>query len=312
MPEGLEVIGDSCFISTDRLRTVHLPDSLRKIERSAFYASSVKELRLPKGLAEIGKSAFYCCYRLVVEVYPSSYGEQYCLENEVRYSIVKSSLARERRTMQSVFMRQMIHNPEERDFQGAWLLCGVLNDTDLMLQDDLDQMGLMIDGQTGCAVYGDGERATYTGAALADDCLKVSGEEDMVFSLLLSEEGEKYLIQHVDGYDNIALAYRQITTQEYLTFDRKNPFGNPDPGLLAQVYEFEATVLEVREAEGCWLAGIRITSNGATTALVVTDGEELMKKMQSSGEFSISVKAMLLGWVRQDVPYFITNKVRIK
>ena len=77
-------------------------------------------------------------------------------------------------------------------------------------------------------------------------------------------------------------------------------------------HTFEATVLEVREAEGCWLAGIRITSNGATTALVVTDGEELMKKMQSSGEFSISIKAMLLGWVRQDVPYFITNKVRIK
>lgn len=58
----LTVIPEGIFDSCVRLKKVWLPDTVKQIERRAFYrCKELKELKLPLGLRTIGAEAFYFC-----------------------------------------------------------------------------------------------------------------------------------------------------------------------------------------------------------------------------------------------------------
>lgn len=57
-----DVIGNSMFESCSHLRSIDLPDYVRRIEKDAFrYCSDLEEVRMPRGVREIGVQAFASC-----------------------------------------------------------------------------------------------------------------------------------------------------------------------------------------------------------------------------------------------------------
>lgn len=65
--EGLPLteVGPYCFAKNKYLERVVVPDSVKKIERMAFYnCTGLKELELGAGLAELGGDAFMNCHSL--------------------------------------------------------------------------------------------------------------------------------------------------------------------------------------------------------------------------------------------------------
>lgn len=63
--EGTEIIGEACFWRFDKLKELHIPSTLRKIESRAFdECSSLKKICLPESLEEIETRAFDHCESL--------------------------------------------------------------------------------------------------------------------------------------------------------------------------------------------------------------------------------------------------------
>lgn len=56
--ENLSSIKAAAFMGTTMLREISLPDSIRTIERCAFYNSGIKNIHLPEDLRQIGNGAF--------------------------------------------------------------------------------------------------------------------------------------------------------------------------------------------------------------------------------------------------------------
>lgn len=59
IPEGVMTIGDNCFTSFEKLTSVTLPSTLKKIGDSAFYHTGLQKVTFPEGLETIGEYAFY-------------------------------------------------------------------------------------------------------------------------------------------------------------------------------------------------------------------------------------------------------------
>lgn len=57
LPEGLEIIEDSAFESSN-LEEIVMPDTVREIGNRAFCYSRLEEVRIPKRLAKISRSCF--------------------------------------------------------------------------------------------------------------------------------------------------------------------------------------------------------------------------------------------------------------
>ncbi len=61
-----DVLSSSMFSNCNHLRSIVLPDRLRKIDRGAFrYCSNLEDVVLPYGLDEIGEEAFMNCSQLI-------------------------------------------------------------------------------------------------------------------------------------------------------------------------------------------------------------------------------------------------------
>ena len=59
LPEGLKIVGESCFLSCSDLEEVNLPESLLVIDGAAFYrCRTLKEIRIPDGVEQIQDSFF--------------------------------------------------------------------------------------------------------------------------------------------------------------------------------------------------------------------------------------------------------------
>ena len=71
IPEGVEEICPSTFYGNEKIKTVHLPSSLKKIHDFAF-ADCIKlqTVTFPDGLESIGYRAFSACYKLRTAVVP--------------------------------------------------------------------------------------------------------------------------------------------------------------------------------------------------------------------------------------------------
>ncbi|SDB48629.1 Leucine rich repeat-containing protein [Ruminococcaceae bacterium FB2012] len=66
VPEGVEVIGESCFEGNERLDRVLLPDSVREIHENAFRnCICMQSVVMPEGLRAIRRSAFENCRKLI-------------------------------------------------------------------------------------------------------------------------------------------------------------------------------------------------------------------------------------------------------
>ncbi|MBR4555647.1 MAG: leucine-rich repeat protein [Ruminococcus sp.] len=66
IPEGVEVIGESCFEGNERLDRVIMPDTVREIHENAFRSCiCMQSIVMSKGLRSIGRSAFENCRKLI-------------------------------------------------------------------------------------------------------------------------------------------------------------------------------------------------------------------------------------------------------
>ena len=59
IPEGVEEIGKLAFQNIHTIKSVQLPNSLKKIGNQAFAATGLVALRIPEGVKEIGLAAFF-------------------------------------------------------------------------------------------------------------------------------------------------------------------------------------------------------------------------------------------------------------
>ena len=72
IPEGVVVLEDAFWLIDARLRKVHLPSTLRKMEANTFVHCSLEELELPKGVAIVPGCMCESCGELQKVVLPSS------------------------------------------------------------------------------------------------------------------------------------------------------------------------------------------------------------------------------------------------
>lgn len=64
VPGTVKVIGNGAFFDSAKLKTLHLPEGLEKIEGEAFWKSGIREITIPYSVREIGSKAFEDCRQL--------------------------------------------------------------------------------------------------------------------------------------------------------------------------------------------------------------------------------------------------------
>ena len=75
IPEGVEVM-DGDFCRTDsKLKKIHLPSTLRKMEANAFIGCPIEEIELPEGMKAVGEFMCESCRMLKKVVLPSTINE---------------------------------------------------------------------------------------------------------------------------------------------------------------------------------------------------------------------------------------------
>ncbi len=90
-PRSLESIGAGAFMYCYHLHNIMIPEGVKIIGDSAFWECSfLKTVMLPESLEEIGPDVFYGMGKAAFFVKPGSYAEQFCLENEYRYTALEN------------------------------------------------------------------------------------------------------------------------------------------------------------------------------------------------------------------------------
>lgn len=89
LPSTLEQINHGAF-SECAVEEIDIPEGCKTIQANTFYrAVNLKRVRLPRSLKRIAESAFDGCQDgLILEVYPDSYAESYCIENGKKYTLI--------------------------------------------------------------------------------------------------------------------------------------------------------------------------------------------------------------------------------
>lgn len=88
LPNGIKIIGEQAFRGCEKLESVKLPDSVTTIEKYAFMGdTSLKEITIPPSVSSIGDKVFAGCENLTVKVYPNTYAQQWCKDNDVKYAV---------------------------------------------------------------------------------------------------------------------------------------------------------------------------------------------------------------------------------
>ena len=72
IPEGVEVIDGSFWLTNAKLRQIHLPNTLRKMEVNTFIRCPLEQLELPEGITEVPDYMCESCENLETVVLPSS------------------------------------------------------------------------------------------------------------------------------------------------------------------------------------------------------------------------------------------------
>lgn len=75
IPEGVEVMDGTFWLTDTKLRKINLPSSLRKMEVNTFIRCPLEKLELPEGITEIPEFMCECCRELKEVVLPSTIKE---------------------------------------------------------------------------------------------------------------------------------------------------------------------------------------------------------------------------------------------
>ena len=86
IPEGIKVIGDSCFYDCKNLNTVTIPKSVTSIGNSAFKnCINLTSVKIPNELTHIGVLVFMNCKNLTIYAPAGCYAETYAKENNISF-----------------------------------------------------------------------------------------------------------------------------------------------------------------------------------------------------------------------------------
>ena len=86
VPEGIQSINSGAFAYHNHLVKVTLPESVTTISYGAFREfDTLASLNIPASVSYIGNRAFDNCPNLVLKVIPESYGEEYAIQNNIKY-----------------------------------------------------------------------------------------------------------------------------------------------------------------------------------------------------------------------------------
>ena len=75
IPEGVEVMEDSFWLTEAKLKRIQLPSTLRKMDVNTFIRCPIEELELPEGITEVPEFMCECCRELKKVVLPSTVKE---------------------------------------------------------------------------------------------------------------------------------------------------------------------------------------------------------------------------------------------
>ena len=93
LPDTLESIGGSAFSYCYNLKEIIIPEGVKLIEDCAFWQCSfLRRIVLPESLEETYEDSFYGIYRPTFFVKAGSYAEQFCRENEFRYTVLDEGI----------------------------------------------------------------------------------------------------------------------------------------------------------------------------------------------------------------------------
>lgn len=88
IPDSLTAIGFGAFACCASLDSAIIPDSISSIGAVAFaHCTSLSSIVMPKSVISIGENAFYNCPNLIVTIQNNSYAKQYCIDNNLQYTI---------------------------------------------------------------------------------------------------------------------------------------------------------------------------------------------------------------------------------
>lgn len=90
LPTDLQTIELDMFYDCTSLSEIIIPDNVKRIEAGAFCnCTSLTNLTIPASVEYIEVLCFDGCDNLTLSVYSGSYGEAYCIENGLQYTIIK-------------------------------------------------------------------------------------------------------------------------------------------------------------------------------------------------------------------------------
>ena len=75
IPEGVEEMLDSFWLTEAKLKRIQLPSTLRKMDVNTFIRCEIEELELPEGITEVPEFMCECCRKLKKLVLPSTIKE---------------------------------------------------------------------------------------------------------------------------------------------------------------------------------------------------------------------------------------------
>lgn len=87
VPEGTVEICDEAILGVYALRSIYLPDGLRRIGKTAFAADEqLDSIRIPESTTSIDEWAFDCIGEGVLTVVPDSYAQEYAQEHHMPFT----------------------------------------------------------------------------------------------------------------------------------------------------------------------------------------------------------------------------------
>ena len=75
IPEGVEIMEDSFWLTEAKLKKIELPSTLRKMDVNTFIRCPIEEIELPEGITEVPEFMCECCRELKKVVLPSTVKE---------------------------------------------------------------------------------------------------------------------------------------------------------------------------------------------------------------------------------------------
>ena len=121
LPDTLEVIGASAFAYCYNLKEIIIPEGVKLIDDSAFWQCSfLKRIVLPESLEETYEDSFYGVYKPTFYVKAGSYAEQFCQENEFRYTVLDDELY-ERTYQEGAIPAEALPVASDPALVGAWV-----------------------------------------------------------------------------------------------------------------------------------------------------------------------------------------------